>query len=323
MGCRQARLGAHTGSVITAAVLHLFGRQFGVATADQLAALGVSPSALGRARRSGLVEPVMPQVVRLAGMPDSTTARRMALVLAGRDEGCLADVTAGELWGFRKMPPSKQTLLVPQRRTVQAPEWARVVRTSWPDESMVTMADGLRVTSPLRTLFMLASHFGPQRFEHAAEDAWHRGLVHPEEARAYLGAVRRQGRSGVRRFEHWLESVGERSRPSQSGLEVDLAHALERRGLPPAERQYRLELPDGVIIHVDLAWPPARLGVEPGHSWWHGGNERMRQDYERDLQCDLVGWRIVRFDEVQLRDVEWCARQVEQLYRIRLAQFCV
>lgn len=306
--------------MLSAPVLHLFGRQFGVAASDQLEALGVSSWALSRARRSGIVEPVMPNIVRLAGTPDADASRRMALVLAGRDDGCLADVTAGDLWGLRKMPPTRHTLLVRQHRTVSAPEWARVIRTSWPDESMVTLADGLRVTSPLRTLFMLAGHFGPARFEHAAEDAWHRGLIHPDEARAYLAEVRRSGRRGVRRFEQWLEVVGDRSRASQSGLELDLAQALERLGLPRPHRQHPLELLNGVTIHIDLAWPPVRLGLEPGHSWWHGGNERMRQDYERDLECDLIGWRIVRFDEVQLRDIERCARQVAELYRRRLTQ---
>lgn len=244
----------------------------------------------------------------------------MALVLASPD-GCLADVTAGELWGLRKMPPTRLVLMVPERQRRAVPEWARLVRTSWPDEGMVTLADGMRVTSPLRTLFMLAAHFGPRRFEHAAEDAWHRGLVHPDEARRYLADIRRQGRSGVTQFERWLDAVGSRERASQSGLEVDLARALRRAGLPAPVRQYELHLPNGQIIHVDLAWPGARLGVEPGHSWWHGGNERMRQDYERDLQCDLIGWRIVRFDEVQLRDLDSCVRQVVELYRLRVALF--
>ncbi|MGI9030378.1 MAG: hypothetical protein ACR2HP_10405, partial [Ilumatobacteraceae bacterium] len=40
-----------------------------------------------------------------------------------------------------------------------------------------------------------------------------------------------------------------------------------------------------------------RLGVEPGHSWWHGGDLRQRADQARDRACDEIGWRIVRCDE--------------------------
>ena len=44
-----------------------------------------------------------------------------------------------------------------------------------------------------------------------------------------------------------------------------------------------------------------RLGVEPGHTWWHGGDLGKRADEARDRACDEIGWRIVRHDE-SLRD---------------------
>ena len=132
--------------------------------------------------------------------------------------------------------------------------------------------DGLRVATPLRTLFRLAWVFNQHRFERAAEDAWHLGLVTPDAAADYLAAVRRSGRAGVIKFEHWLERMSFRKEPSQSGLEQDVIDAICRAGLPEPERQLPLILPSGEMIHVDAAWPAVRLGVEPGHSWWHGGD---------------------------------------------------
>ena len=73
--------------------------------------------------------------------------------------------------------------------------------------------------------------------------------------------------------------------------------AVRRAGLPEPERQHPLTLRNGEVIHVDLAWPRARLGVEPGHSWWHGGDLGQRSDQARDRACDEIGWRIVRHDE--------------------------
>ena len=158
-------------------------------------------------------------------------------------------------------------------------------------------SDGLRIASPLRTLFRLAAVFNDHRFQRAAEDAWHLQLVTPEAAADYLAAVRRSGRTGVIRFEHWLERMSFQSKPSQSGLEQDVIDAIVRAGLPDPVRQLPLILPSGELIHVDVAWPDVRLGVEPGDSWWHGGDLRQRADQARDRACDEIGWRIVRADE--------------------------
>src|SRR5215207_1603522 len=146
-------------------------------------------------------------------------------------------------------------------------------------------------------LFRLARVYNQHRFERAAEDCWHRQLVTPESAIEYLAAVRRSGRAGVTRFEHWLDRLTYQHRPSQSGLELDVLDAIRRAGLPEPERQLPLILTTGELIHVDLAWPDVRLGVEPGHSWWHGGDLKQRADQARDRACDEIGWRIVRVDE--------------------------
>ena len=67
-------------------------------------------------------------------------------------------------------------------------------------------------------------------------------------------------------------------------------------------RQHPLVLPSGEVIHLDLAWPDVRLAVEPGHSWWHGGDLRQRRDQDRDRACAVVGWHVVRYDESAARD---------------------
>ena len=99
------------------------------------------------------------------------------------------------------------------------------------------------------------------------------------------------------------ERVEASRRPSQSGFELDVLDAIRQAGLPEPARQYELTLPSGEVIHVDLAWPDVRLGVEPGHSWWHGGDLGQRRDQARDRACDAIGWRIVRYDEEDRKDL--------------------
>jgi hypothetical protein len=182
------------------------------------------------------------------------------------------------------------------------------------------MRTDLAVAAPLRMLFSLAASFNQYRFERAAEDAWHLGLVSPRTAAGYLELHRCRGKDGVRRMEIWLERALPRERPSQSGLEMDLLDAVHQVGLPTPVRQYPLALIDGEVIHIDIAWPLIRLGLEPGGMWWHGGDEKQRQDQARDVGCGEVGWQILRFDDRLKSDPMRAARQVERVYRARESQ---
>lgn len=297
-------------------VLALFAAQHWVASLEQLRALGVPATTVKRAQRSGVVTTVIPGVVRMMGSADTFASRAMALQLhVGRDV-FISGASAGVLYGLRSMPRRIVECTIGEDRKVVMPPWGRVTQTSWfePARDVQVLADGLRVATPLRMLFRLAGVFNDHRFQRAAEDCWHRQLVTPEAAAEYLAAVRRSGRTGVTRFEHWLERMSFQSRPSQSGLEQDVLDALVRAGLPEPERQLPLILPSGELIHVDLAWPEVRLGVEPGHSWWHGGDLKTRADQARDLACDEIGWRIARADEFVREDLAKFGRQLRVIY---------
>jgi hypothetical protein len=163
-------------------------------------------------------------------------------------------------------------------------------------------------------LFGLAADFGQFRFERAAEDAWHLGLVTPAAAADYLERHRCRGKDGVATMDAWLERVLGRSRPAQSDLELDLLDALGHVGLPEPVRQHPLRLPTGDTIHLDIAWPALRLAVEPGASWWHGGDLGQRRDHARDRACGELGWHVVRFDETLRANPLAAARQVLTIY---------
>lgn len=303
----------------SAPALEVLGRQFWVADVAQLVAAGLSARTIARARRSGLLVGMLPGVVRLAGAAETFEARAMALQLHAGSPSFLSGPTAGRLLGLRGMPRNPVQITVPETKRLQVSTWARHVRTSWidPDVDVVERPDGLRIAQPLRMLFGLAGQF-PQRFlERAAEDAWHLGLVRPDDAAEYLAAIRRSGRGGVRRFEEWLRCVDASRRPSQSGFELDVLQVIRDVGLPEPARQHELTLLTGEVIHLDLAWPAVRLGVEPGHSWWHGGDLGQRRDQARDRACDAIGWRIIRFDEEDRKDLARIGRELRAIYAER------
>jgi hypothetical protein len=297
-------------------VLSLFARQYWVASWWQLRDLHVSKAAIARACEIELIARVTSSVYRIASATLGMEGRCMALLLQTPPGSFISGASAGRLYGLRKMPTEPIEITVPVTVRRALPDWARLVRCrSVIDErDVVRRPDGLVVASPLRTLFQLASRFNQFRFERAAEDMWHLGLVSPEEAAFYLADIRRRGRAGVSALERWLERANSWQRPSQSGLERDLIDLVVAAGLPEPVRQHPLRLLNGDLIHIDMAWPDIRFGVEPGHTWWHGGDLKVRSDQARDRACTEIGWHVVRFDEVSARE-PGTASQIARMYR--------
>jgi hypothetical protein len=192
-------------------------------------------------------------------------------------------------------------------------------RSDWfdgPADSVIA-DDAIAVATPLRMLWGLAASFNQFRFERAAEDAWHLGLITPTDAAAYLQARRCRGKDGVTTMERWLERALLQPSPAQSYLERDLIAALDDVGLPEPVRQHPLRLATGDTVHLDIAWPALRFAVEPGAAWWHGGDLGQRRDQARDRACGEVGWMVVRFDESMGSSPLAAARQVARIYRRR------
>jgi very-short-patch-repair endonuclease len=305
---------------MTRDVLDLFSRQHGIASLAQLTELGVSHSMAYRARRHGLIDDVATGVVRIASTPVSFTSRAMAAQLRVGDVGLLSGWTAGRIVGLRSMPTATIHVTVPSTFRRNVPSWIDLHRTDWSDNDSLEH-DGFRLVSPMRMLFGLAAAFNQHRFERAAEDAWHLGLITPHVASDYLERHRCRGKDGVATIERWLAHAAGQRRPAQSNLERVLIERLEQLGLPRPERQHPLVIPSGETVHLDIAWPAIRLAVEPGSSWFHGGDDAQRKDQDRDRACAEVGWMVVRFDETMRNDLAAASRQVARIHARRSADF--
>jgi hypothetical protein len=304
-------------------VLALFHRQYGVASYDQLRELGVSRQTIWRAEKRGSVDALLPLVYVLAGVELTFHGRCMAALLYLGPRSFLCRKSAAAIYGCREMPRQIIHVTVPSTAKIgPVPSWIKVHWTSWRlHGDVVTRPDGLRLTSPLRTLFDLGAKLNQFAFERIAEDLWHLNLIDPADGPDYLERVRRSGRAGVARFEAWVERVLPRTRPAQSGLELDVLKAIADVGLPEPERQFPLMLLSGELVHIDVAWPDIQFGLEPGHSWWHGGDVKVRSDIARDNGCGELGWFIRRLDESLRADLEGTARLVKALYDARCATF--
>jgi very-short-patch-repair endonuclease len=164
-----------------------------------------------------------------------------------------------------------------------------------------TRKDGIRVTSPARTLFDLSGVIGNDRLESAIEHALRLGLVTVPDLWAVGRELACRGRVGSGRFVRMLHARPDHRNPVDSNLELVLERALVGAGLPKPERQFELRLRNGHKIHPDLAWPEIRLAIEVDHVEWHGGIVAIMNDHARDRQVALLGWSVERVTDGEIK----------------------
>ncbi len=300
-------------------ILQLARDQFGIVGREQLIDdLEMSPSAIGRLTADGRLLPQIAGVYRLASAPDTFLSRCMTVQLWSGGIGFISSWSAGRIRGLRRMPAERIHFTVPSAWSRRSPGWIHLDRTSWYDESIdrVELGSGLVVASSLRMMFGLAADLTQFRFDRAAEDAWHRGLTTPSAMGAYLEAHRCRGKDGVATMQAFVDKAIVRPRPAQSGLEQEFIDAFEHV-MSAVTRQHELQIPSGETVKLDIAWPTIRLAVEPGSSWFHGGDLGQARDHDRDLACNEVGWMIIRLDESFRFDPAAAARRVKRVYDSR------
>lgn len=164
---------------------------------------------------------------------------------------------------------------------------------------LVQRPDGIRLSSPPRTIFDCADMIGFEATTSVLEqllserkvtfgtmsDTVHR-LYHPQRpgSKTMLAVIR--------------------SRPSwraalQSDLEVKVLEEISRQSLPVPETQFPMRLPDRDIV-IDFAWPAFRLAVEVDHPAWHDGAVDSHADKGRDRKLTTIGWTPTRITNIDV-----------------------
>ena len=212
----------------------------------------------------------------------------------------VAFVTAGRLWKLRKMSSDQRLhLLVPHRCS---PEMDGIVihqcrRIDAVD--IVTRDDGIKVTSPPRTIFDAADMLGVVACASALEQVLDQycTLATIVDTVVRLGHPRRPGTRTLRRVlasrPQWQEAV-------QSDLEQRVLVEIRAQRLPEPSTQYSLDLPNGRRVRLDFAWPEQRVALEVDHPFWHAFALATHEDKHRDRKAATVGWLTIRITDLDL-----------------------
>lgn len=158
-----------------------------------------------------------------------------------------------ELWVGREHRASAVTRLDATLRRVETRRTATLV-----EDQIVTGDEGVRRTTVARGIVDVAGSLRPDRLRLVVIDAVQRRLVTLDEVEQVRGALpKAKGRAVLARICSEL-----RDEHSDSALERETRGHLRRAGLRPYPRPFPWRCPDGVRVHIDIAFPETWVAVE-------------------------------------------------------------
>lgn len=265
-----------------------------------LDAAGITKAQRRRLVRLGVLERVVDGSYQFRGVePDELT--RCAALCTSRPTLVIAGPTAGRRWNIRRTPRDGLIHVIgpPCSQPCREP-WVRVYRTNLIHaEEIVYCADGVRITSPPRTVVDLARYLDDGALASAIEFALSSGLCTYESLLRVARRLDTPGRPWVRRF---LRILGERApgKPRESDWERRVFDALVTRGVGDLESQVWQTLPGYGAARFDLAIPSIRWVLEVDVHPEHRTVEGQGGDHRRDRKSRRIGWDIERVAELEL-----------------------
>jgi very-short-patch-repair endonuclease len=271
--------------------------QFALVARRQAHDAGLRGRVLRRRIERGDWIPLSPRVMSSGATPLMPLMLAKAALLDVGGDAALARFSAAALWqlpGFELSPVHVVRSRNPGVRT----SGLCVVHTSAAfDDRHVTELDGLRVTTPVRTIFDLAATLHPKRTELLLDRAWTRGLLGWETVHRTLDELGASGRAGITLLRELAADRPPDHRPPESNLEARVNELLIEDGQRPLERQVDLGDDIGWIGRVDLLDRECRVIVEVQSDLYHLSLTDQRRDAERKARLEAAGWLVIEISE--------------------------
>jgi len=278
---------------------HWLGGHHGIITAAKLIALGCSERTIRRMVASGALIAVYPGVFRGRQWHDGVMPRLVA-VCDRVPDATVAFTTGSRLWGWRRVDDDRTHILIPHG-SASAPDGVVVHRCRQIDPvDIVHRPDGIRVTSPPRTLFDSADLLGRSATRSVLEQLLHERTCTLETVIDTYLRLSHPRRPGSTVLGEVLSSRPKWRAALQSDLELRVDEAMRRQGLPAPVPQCPVTLPSGRTIHLDFGWPQWQVGLEVDDPSWHAGELERHRDTNRDRKAGTVGWFVARVTKIDV-----------------------
>jgi hypothetical protein len=287
----------------------------GVATVAELRALGLGRKSVDRLCAMGVMRRVVRGVFVFATAAP-TLEHRCRLLCCLHPGGFVTGPTAAMLAGLRRQPQSAGLHFSVRHGVhlhhVDGVRFRQTTKLRASDRR--TRDDGIVVASWPRLSFDLAADLAPLDHRSVIHQLRDRRLVTADELAAIDHWLSHPARRGTKTFQVSMLDLG--FEPQDSHPELRLFDALLRRRVP-VEPQVAVQRGDGVTVHVDLAVPAARWGVELDIHPEHRSVDGHHRDVGRVRSLHRFGWQIEPVAELDMNNVERVADELAALYATR------
>ena len=268
-------------------------RQHGVVSWRQLIDAGFGRGAIDHRCRIGWLHRVHRGVFAVGHPPLTREARWMAAVLACGNGAGLSHVCATALWEIRPYTGIYIDVTVPRRTGRASRDRIRLHRSSIFSADDVTTHRGIPVTTIARTLLDVAATLKEPALARTIEQTEIRRLF---DLRAVEQTIARHPHHrGVPRLRRALALYRD-DEFSRSELEKDFLALCDANRIPRPLVNHIVEGKE-----VDFFWPDQRLIVETDGRATHFTIAAYEGDRARDAYLLALGYRGLRFTELQLR----------------------
>jgi very-short-patch-repair endonuclease len=270
--------------------------QHGVVGRDQLLALGLTSSAIGRKVDAGRLHVIHRGVYAVGHTAITQRGRWMAAVLASGDGAVLSHRSATALFGIWGSGAGEIHVTVPRKSRSQ-----RSIRRHFsmlPDDEC-EVVDGIPVTWAARAVLDLAGEKGEAAAESALREMEYLGIYGAVSLPVLLGRYPKHRGTPMCReaLERLRDDPGGRVR---SDLEERFISFLDANQIPRPRLNAWLSVGED-RYQVDCLWPEARLIAELDGWRSHGTKRAFGKDRKRDRRLGADGYRVVRITEEQIR----------------------
>ena len=273
-----------------ARLARIAGRQHGVVTHRQLAALGIRGTAVARRVAAGRLVRLYRGVFAVGHVQRTRETRWIAAVMACGQGAALSHLDAAALWQIYESR-GRAIHVTTTTRSPRTLAGIRVHRARRLDPADVTKKDGIPVTTVARTLIDLTDVLASDRVLRAIREAEYLKLLDPD---TLIAAVQRA--TGRKRLTE-LKKALQRHRPGQIVREelehrfLELVHAA---GLADPQTNVKVKTRRR-IYEVDCLWPDQRVAVELDGRAAHIRAAAFEEDRSRDAALTATGLRPLRF----------------------------
>jgi hypothetical protein len=272
---------------IDAILARIAARQHGLATIDQLRAVGLDDRAVSKRVARGVLHRRYRGVYTIGHVALSREGEWLAATLACGPGTVLSHLSAAELRGVTRTPASFIAVIAPRRRRIDG---VRVHTARRLDPRDVTHERGIPVTTVHRIFVDLSDLYTPHELVAFIREANFRG--HFVEPAVRDSMDRANGRHNLHVLDRAIElfkdgSAGTRSRNEVLFLRLDLPEPLVNTKL--------------LGFEVDFLWPEIKLNVEVDGAQ-HNSPPARRADAARDRILTAEGYTVLRFPEEDVKE---------------------